>query len=351
MSTVAPEFETGFLVKVQRLLSEGAFVATYKYALLLALADISVEAGRDTADTLDVSVSQIAEKFIGYYWRQIVPYAGVSGKPVVLAQNTGRQAGVISKLAQLHSKYESSLPAAKRGREWQSLLRNIAGIVQKMPLWRLQTIGPETVDFLYANAKLGSTITLRPGVMFCFRKYHPLITELVRSAWARYIRRFNLAALGTVADMHEFLFGTERAPLSVFVPLLRKAQNDSCFYCEGKLHSGTAAVDHFIPWSRYAVDLGHNFVLAHATCNGAKSDYLAADEHLKRWISFQRGNGDELIREFKARGVVASLEVSAKVAQWAYQQTFAVNGQTWIRGKEFKKLAANWTECFLGLSA
>jgi hypothetical protein len=35
-----------FLVKLQRLLDEGLFVASYKFALLLALADLSIEAGR-----------------------------------------------------------------------------------------------------------------------------------------------------------------------------------------------------------------------------------------------------------------------------------------------------------------
>ena len=40
-----------FLPNLQRLLSEGQFVATYKYALLMALADIAVESGgkRDEA--------------------------------------------------------------------------------------------------------------------------------------------------------------------------------------------------------------------------------------------------------------------------------------------------------------
>jgi len=37
-----------FLLRVQRLLNEGLFTATYKYALLLALADIAVESGDNT---------------------------------------------------------------------------------------------------------------------------------------------------------------------------------------------------------------------------------------------------------------------------------------------------------------
>ena len=37
-----------FLVNLQRLLDEGQFVASYKFALLLALADLSVEHGDDS---------------------------------------------------------------------------------------------------------------------------------------------------------------------------------------------------------------------------------------------------------------------------------------------------------------
>jgi hypothetical protein len=38
-----PEFQVQFLQNLQRLLSEGLFTATYKYARHLALADIAVE--------------------------------------------------------------------------------------------------------------------------------------------------------------------------------------------------------------------------------------------------------------------------------------------------------------------
>ena len=46
-AVVAPsaEKQIEFLINIQRLLKEGAFVATYKYALLTALADLCVEKG------------------------------------------------------------------------------------------------------------------------------------------------------------------------------------------------------------------------------------------------------------------------------------------------------------------
>jgi len=52
----------------------------YKYALLLALADISVERGDDAGGELENATYQIAEKFIAYYWRQATPYVPKSAE-------------------------------------------------------------------------------------------------------------------------------------------------------------------------------------------------------------------------------------------------------------------------------
>ena len=84
--------ELDFLRKIQRLLSEGEFVATYKFALLQALADLSVEQPLflKRGKGLKISVESIAEKFIEYYWRQAIPYAPDLGHEGILRQNTGR---------------------------------------------------------------------------------------------------------------------------------------------------------------------------------------------------------------------------------------------------------------------
>ena len=47
MSPPSPEAQVRFLSQLQRLLSDGGRSASYKYALLLAIADISVEKGDD----------------------------------------------------------------------------------------------------------------------------------------------------------------------------------------------------------------------------------------------------------------------------------------------------------------
>jgi hypothetical protein len=64
-----------FMVNIQRLLDEGLFTASYKFALLLALAVLSIEQGDDSGAPLELTTDAIAEKFVQYYWRQVVAYA------------------------------------------------------------------------------------------------------------------------------------------------------------------------------------------------------------------------------------------------------------------------------------
>ena len=73
------EEQLRFLQNLQRLLDEGVFVSTYKFALLLALADLAVEKGNVGAAPLRLTVWEIAEKFVGYYWRQVIEYPGSIG--------------------------------------------------------------------------------------------------------------------------------------------------------------------------------------------------------------------------------------------------------------------------------
>src|SRR5262249_40508529 len=90
-----PEEQIRVLVNLQRLFDERQFVASYKFALLLALADLSVEKGDDSGDALILSSEEIAGKFIQYYWRQAIPYPA-SSKSCILQQNTDKQAAIVN---------------------------------------------------------------------------------------------------------------------------------------------------------------------------------------------------------------------------------------------------------------
>jgi 5-methylcytosine-specific restriction endonuclease McrA len=185
-------------------------------------------------------------------------------------------------------------------------------------------------------------IELRPGVAYCFRQFYPLIGDLVRGAWVRYVRQQNLEVLGEATDLSEFLFGSERAALAVLRPILMPLQEGHCFYCPTKLTAVNVHVDHFIPWSRYPVDLGHNFVLADSKCNTQKRDRLPACNHLERWMDRNLRHDAHLTASLRDCGIVADLAASNRVAHWAYSQTAAVGGLTWKTGNEMVLLGAEW---------
>jgi hypothetical protein len=77
--------------------------------------------------------------------------------------------------------------------------------------------------------------------------------------------------------------GSERASLSAVRPILMDLQRGARFYCGVALTPARTHVDHFVAWSRYPLDLGHNFVLADSKCNKKKRDRIAAAEHLTAW--------------------------------------------------------------------
>ena len=56
------EEQVQFLLRVQRLLGEGLFSATYKYALLMAISDLSVELGDDSGSAIEIDAEEITRQ-------------------------------------------------------------------------------------------------------------------------------------------------------------------------------------------------------------------------------------------------------------------------------------------------
>ena len=74
-------------------LAEGAFTATYKYAVLLALVDLCVEQSTLTGGApTTVTTRQLAEKILEMYWPQARAF-----DQRTLRQNSGKQAGIVTK--------------------------------------------------------------------------------------------------------------------------------------------------------------------------------------------------------------------------------------------------------------
>ena len=327
-----PEFQLAFLNKIQRLFAEGDFSASYKYALLIAIADIAVESGRDDDQPLTIPHRRLGEKFIELYWQQSAPFRGDG----VLIQNNGTQAAVISQIAQFRSQtHAATVNAARSAGCFKSLLTKVTRVVVDKPVFHIQNLGGIRDQFLFESD--ADSITLLPGVAFCLRRFQPLVQQLARSHWIDHIKRNkkNIALIGQDNDLESFLFETSRQSRVIVQTGLRKISN-KCFYCGKSVNE--ADVDHFIPHSLYPRDLAHNFVLADPACNRSKSDTLAAKAHLHRWLEFVQSNADNLSQIGYEAGILADEESMTSVARWGYANAVAGGAQGWIKSAQYEPI-------------
>lgn len=341
----SPEAHVAFFGNLERLLAEGQYVATYKYALLIALADLAVKQGHDDDRELELSVADIAVKFVELYWRQATPYRfGTADGPCgVLAQNAAQQAAIISIVDRLNRLHRGSFAAARSSAAWPRVVERVQRLLQQMPLWRLQTLRGGVLEFLYENSPGADRIMLKPGVAASFRRFHGLVLRLAQAEWLAMIRSLqaNQGIIGPASDLTAFLFGTQRRDLGSARDRLASLQSGRCFYCDSRLHDA-GAVDHFIPWSRYPRDLAHNFVVARGKCNSRKSDLLTGTLFLEAWVDRNRRHDADLQEIGVGAGLIVDHPTTLRIARWSYEHDDSLGAQVWLGGEEYGPLESSW---------
>ena len=306
--TSAGRTADGALALAERIfvmLGRGGFVATYKYAVLLALLDLCLErtSGQGAPPT-SLDTRELAEKVVQLYWPHTMPY-GAGRSALVLRQSNAGQAELVGLIARFRKRHAPG-PSASLGRAraeaaeaFERLVRAVEWKLIEMPLPRLQIVGRQEDRFLYQigwdSAVKSSTvrayqagerdafdnrILLLPSVGAHLVRLNGLLRPFIHREWAAKVADLNALE---EARLERFLFGADRQPTAALRGPLRELQEDRCFYCGERLQR-RVEVDHFIPWARYPDDAVENLVAADARCNAAKRDFLASGAHLGRWM-------------------------------------------------------------------
>lgn len=272
--------------------------------------------------TLILEYTDLAEKFIELYWKQAVPYTFHEDGQLILNQNNGKQAAIVNRIILLRQSY-SSLGLLRRDTSvWLKLLKEVAKTIKEMPVRYLQNINGQNFEFLYRLEYSNKQLTLLPQVMYCLRQFSEIIEELCQKRWIDYIRKnsTNAPILNKLPNLEQFMFEPSRNQLNAVANVLVELQECKCFYCNKSMKKGSYAVDHFIPWSMYPSDTGHNFVLADSSCNSKKSNLLASDEFLHKWRERNEEQDLIIVDRISVLGFLTDKEGSHKVADWAYAQ-------------------------------
>lgn len=349
---------------VIQILESGNFTSTYKQAVLVALLDLCMEGTRPGGHAPDaLTTRQLAEKVVELYWPQTRVW---SDDKLVLAQNNAGAAGTgRARIVQLVREFRlvaapTAGAALSAGRAvhpdaYERLVRAVEWKLVEMPLPKLQRVGGQDTNWLYAIAwddgaqaplksqvsayqrgkptDFDNTIRLQPGVGEALNALHGILRPFVLQHWSA-----KVASLNRLDEQRlpEFLFGVDRTSLQVVRRPLLELQGGLCFYCQDRIIRG-AEVDHFIPWARHPENAIDNLVVAHGSCNGRKRDHLAGVAHVERWAE----------RSDVGR---ASLDQAAQEARWAVDQervlgiaramylTLPGDARLWVRAGDFEQV-------------
>jgi hypothetical protein len=329
-----------FIAYIQRMLNEGDFSATYKFALLHAIADVCVEHPLQQPDSeLVITLDALVDKFILLYWHHAMPFgAGNNDDAALLKQNAGKQSKVISVLFECQQNNIRNIRQLKQSIYWKQIYRATLATLKDGPLWRLQVLAKQPECFLYPHQNNGKFIKLNPGIAYSFRRFYDLVVYLAKNAWLQKIQSIkdNQKLLGAQSQLHEFLFGVDRNALNKARPVLIEIQRGLCFYCNKPLKDANSAeVDHFIPFARYSTDLGHNFVATHSNCNNSKRDYLAAQQHRDNWQEQNLHKFEHVLSTELAAYFYCDSAKSLSVSDWAYSVAQANGAKLWLSKDEF----------------
>ena len=328
------EAQLQFLNGIQYILQNGKVTTTYKFALLISLVRISIEKGSDIQHNTTISLSEIAEKFIEIYWPQIkpIPLEKEENSNFTLNQHNSSklQAKVITLLEDLAPKPKTLAELQANTEQWETLKHHIIEVLDN-PIRRLQTINKESFEIIYPLKEYKKKqIRLYPTAFYSLKQFSTIIEELCQKKWIDTLQGFskNMPILQGLPNLEAFLFQSNRIPLTKTVPILKEIQDNLCFYCGKKLND-QPEVDHFIPWSTYQYDMGHNFVLADKSCNSAKSNILATQNFHEKWLLRNIEYDDFLTMEMSKLGFLSNAERSKNIADWAYSQAKINNAPYW----------------------
>lgn len=341
--------------RVLAVLDEGTFSATYKFALFTALLDVCIEnTSRHGLPPTVITTRQLAARVLELYWNHSVPY-GARG---VLRQGgtpAGGQAEIVRRIERARARWAGSQSDTLfRARlehpdEFPRLVDFTEWKLIEMPIPRLQVLGRREDRFLYeynwtpeirratvsdyqrgAPSDFDNRLLLRPGVAENLVRLNGVLRPLFYRQWALMVATMNRLP---EAELERFLFGSERVPLDAVRAPLRDLQEDHCFYCERRLDR-RVEVDHFIPWSRYPDDGLDNLVAVDPGCNGSKRDFLAAAEHVERWVLRSQELDGQLADVARAIRWHRDTRRSKSVASAMYLR-LPESARLWVRQSEF----------------
>ena len=345
--------ETGcFFEALQGLIANNRINNTYKLALIIAIADLTL-----SADPLlivpgaefRISYDAITERFLELYWPQTKPFqveyrqeedsAPLIEHSAVLVQGNNNRNPI--KILQYIQEFQEAHPTAttstlaRREGDFTKLVRKSRQVIVGNPLCFMNG-----AEFLFHRDDIGGAVVMDGLAALMLRRFHTAVVELAQARWEEQIRRRNDFVFGTSSmTLRTFLFDQHRQEdLSPVREILLETGEARCFYCGASLARGRTHVDHFLPYSIFSLPRIHNFVLACEHCNTSKSNTLAAYDHAEHWVSRNVRLGNDLTAAALAEHFPVDSSGFYGVVRTSYASALLRGEKLWMGGPAAERL-------------
>lgn len=323
--------------QIESILNRDRKEATYKLALIRALAEIATQEARSAvwsgAGTVGVPIHRIAERWLLYYWPLLahpdkIPQSraeAAGGKPIKfrsalsMLMEPFAQQGAYSGLTAWHlARTSNQLDAISHSR-LQAALRSIAETIRSGPVtFSGSGLGAGPV---FGYDKKSKLVLMPTDLWREFSLLGHWIADAVVVRWAALTRQIAHRQDMDAGDVLPLLLAKPEATRSVQLAraVYLEAGVSSCTWSARPL-KGTFAVDHAIPFALWGNNDLWNLVPADPRVNLSKSDKLPATELLEesksRIVASWEVLRDRLPEAFDRHAQALAGESLAKVGAW-----------------------------------
>ena len=245
----------------------------------------------------EISYTEIATKFLEYYWFQECKYKfkqdfNKDKMPVVIR--------LIQKYCGTEYIPETYEKYFKNKKDMQEkLISEIERQCFRDVIPRFQPSGKDPFYIHFHQVSVNGRkyeppaqdkryIVLKYNALSFFKEEYEMLSKVLILEWAKFLEKTNFTP--RLISKIELMKDPKRNSLNKYKKVLLEMESH-CFYCGTSLKNTQVHIDHFIPWSYIYEDEIWNLVQACSRCNLIKSDSLAPKQCIHKIITRNEDHG------------------------------------------------------------
>lgn len=267
----------------KRIIKESNYDNTYKMAWARSLVELSCELELNT-DSVVITLEQIAEKYIKYYWNQTIFFNLMQGSnpnkpPVIvtlvkeLIEEYYKVVG--NNMPELYERIIDKVLKVKMFKSYNKVLKKIATTLKYDVSWRFTFLDNKYNEEIYKYTKGNNELSISKNLMLQLRDNEQDLYDLINYRWGLILETFNSSPRINkkikIMDEREI----KRNSLDKFKKYLDLENGKhECFICGNKIEKEELSIDHVIPWSYMYSDDIWNLVYVCKSCNSRKTNRI-----------------------------------------------------------------------------